>query len=317
MSDLRKPGINDRWIRQQRGKKNQADPFTPYAFLTELERTPGGAIEEVNTIFLTNRECRFTCLMCDLWKNTTEGTVPEGVIPGQIEWALERLSPAKHIKLYNSANFFDPGVIPPADYQRIADLVKSCETVIVENHPNLTGELCLQFARKIKPQLQVAMGLETIHPGGLQQLNKKMLPGDFSRSVEFLGNNNIDARAFILLRPPFLSESEGVHWARESINYAFDAGAVCCTILPTRAGNGAMDQLQKQGHFTPPELGSLEEVQQYGISLGKGLIFADTWDLQQISTCEICFETRKRRMVQMNLEQVLLPPVRCTCSPGL
>jgi radical SAM enzyme (TIGR01210 family) len=307
---------DDHWIRNQRGPKNQIDPYRPYHLLLEKERSLTGEIEDVITIFLTNKECRFTCLMCDLWKNTTERPVPSGAIPQQIEWALEQLPPAKQIKLYNSANFFDPGAIPTSDYKRIAELVEPFETVIVENHPNLTGERCLQFARMLRPRLQMALGLETTHPEVLQKLNKKMKPEDFRRSVNFLKGHGISVRAFILLKPPFLSEDEGIQWAKESLIYAFDSGTDCCIVIPTRAGNGAMDQLQQDGYFSPPRLQSLEEVLDFGINLKAGQVFADTWDLKQFSNCEQCFEKRKSRIEQMNLQQQYLPPVSCSCDPG-
>jgi len=252
--------------------------------------------------------------MCDLWKNTTERSVPAGAIPQQIEWALEKLPQAKQIKLYNSANFFDPGAIPMADYTRIAELVESFETVIVENHPLLTGERCLQLATMLRPRLQVAMGLETVHPEVLQRLNKKMKPEDFRRSVKFLKGHGIGVRAFILLRPPFLSEKEGIHWARESIIYAFDSGSDCCIVIPTRRGNGVMDQLQQDGHFSPPEISSLEYIQEFGISLKRGMVFVDTWDLEQFSRCNLCLEKRKNRMDQMNLHQRIIPAVPCSCD---
>lgn len=313
MNDL--PGIGDQWIREQRGDKKIPDPFRPYKFFSEKERTQDGVIEDVNTIFLTNRECRFTCLMCDLWKNTTDEPVPPGAIPSQIEYALERLPPARHLKLYNGANFFDPGAIPPADYPRIAELTAHFERLIVENHPLLTGYRCLQFARLIRSGLQVAMGLETIHPEVLQRLNKKMVPEDFRKSVGLLNEHGIGSRAFILLRPPFLSEKEGIRWARASIDFAFDSGVECSTIIPTRAGNGAMEKLQLQGHFNPPSLISLEKVLEYGIGLSLGLVFADTWDLEQFSACPHCFEARKSRIESMNRQQLAAPPVTCTCSP--
>jgi len=305
--------IDDHWIRNQRGSKNRVDPFRPYHFLTEKERTLAGKIEDVITIFLTNKECRFNCLMCDLWKNTTDRTVPAGAIPQQIEWALEQLPQAKHIKLYNSANFFDPGAIPTTDYSRIAELLESFETAIVENHPLLTGERCLQFAGMLRPRLQVAMGLETVHPEVLQRLNKKMKPEDFRRSVMFLKGHGISVRTFILLRPPFLSEKEGLYWAKESLIYAFDSGTDCCIIIPTRAGNGALDQLQQEGHFSPPELSSLEHIQEYGLSLKRGIVFVDTWELEQFSRCDLCFEERKDRMEQMNLNQWIIPAIPCSC----
>jgi asparagine synthetase B (glutamine-hydrolysing) len=39
--------------------------------LVEKESTVSGQVEDRAAIFLTNRECSFHCLMCDLWKNTT------------------------------------------------------------------------------------------------------------------------------------------------------------------------------------------------------------------------------------------------------
>lgn len=314
MSEFGELRIDDPWIRSLRGLKNRVDPNRPYHYLIEKEHTRSGKIEEVITLFLTNRECSFTCLMCDLWKNTTDRPVPEGAIPEQITWALEQLPPARHLKLYNSASFFDPGAIPPADYEKIAELVRPFDTLIVENHPLLTGDRCLQFAQMIRPSLQVAMGLETVHPEVLDRLNKKMVPEDFRRSVVLLKEHGIQSRAFILLKPPFLSEEEGIHWARESLVYAFESGTDCCTVIPTRAGNGAMDYLQQQGHFSPPRLESLEEILRFGIELEAGPVFADTWDLEQFSRCDHCFKERCSRLEQMNLQQQILPPVSCRCA---
>ena len=314
---MNNPGMrtfDDQWIRNQRGNKNRVDPYRPCHHVVERERTSAGIVEDVITLFLTNRECGYTCLMCDLWKNTTDTTVPHGAIPKQIEWALQRLPAARHIKLYNSGSFFDPRAIPPSDYGRIAELLQSFETVVVENHPRLTGERVFQFARMLRPRLQVAMGLETIDPDVLMRLNKKMTPDDFWKSVGILKEHGISSRAFILLKPPFTEEEAGKQWAKASLEYAFDAGSECCTVIPTRAGNGAMDLLQEEGHFTPPLLSSLEEVHAYGISMGRGNVFADTWDLKLFSSCDLCFEQRKQRLEQMNLEQVVLPFKDFACN---
>ena len=78
---------------------------------------PSGKIEDTAIIFLTNRECPYHCLMCDLWKNTTDFSVPAGSIPQQIEWALNQMAPARHLKLYNSGSFFDERAIPSEDYE--------------------------------------------------------------------------------------------------------------------------------------------------------------------------------------------------------
>jgi radical SAM enzyme (TIGR01210 family) len=312
------PSTNDRWdssrILARRPPKNVVDPSRPYAFLVEPERTREGTVEDTAVLFLTNRECPFRCLMCDLWKNTTDRRVPDGAIAQQVEYALARLPPARHVKLYNAGNFFDAQAVPPADWRRLADLLHPFRTVIIENHPRLVGGRCLAFRDLLRPTLQVAMGLETVHPEILPRLNKGMTLADFEAAARFLTGHDIAVRAFILLRPPFLDEAEGVRWAKESIRFAFDAGVECCVVIPTRAGNGAMEELERQGHFAPPSLDSLEEVLDYGIGLRRGRVFADLWDAARLYSCERCGPTRAARLGAMNRTQQPAAPIPCPCG---
>ncbi len=278
------PLIDDQWILARRGPRAQVDPQKPYAFLVEPECQFDGTLEDVATIFITNKECPFRCLMCDLWTHTTTTSVPSGAIPRQIQYALERLPPAPHIKLYNAGNFFDAKAIPPRDLPGAAELVKHHRTVIIECHPRLISRRCLDFADRINGRLEVALGLETVDPNVLPRLNKRMTLEDFQEAARFLIENNIAVRAFILLRAPFQSEADGLRWAKRSIDFAFECGVECCVIIPTRPGNGAMDELQAAGRFAPPSLSSLEEAVTYGISQRKGRVFADLWDAKRFIT---------------------------------
>lgn len=299
-----------------RPAKNAVDPWRPHAFLSEPEYTRAGAAEETAVIFLTNRECPFRCLMCDLWKNTTDERVPDGAIAGQIEYALARLPPARHVKLYNAGNFFDAQAIPPGDWPRIAELMKPFRTVIIESHPRLIGERCLALSGMLRSELQVAMGLETVHPDVLPRLNKRMTLADFETAARFLRGHDIAVRAFILLRPPFLDEAEGIHWAKESIRFAFGVGVECCVVIPARAGNGAMEELERAGQFAPPRLESLEEVLDFGVGLRQGRVFADLWDAQRFWSCPRCGPARVERMRTMNLTQQPAAPIVCSCEGG-
>lgn len=294
-----------------RPPKNAVDPRRPYAFLVEQEPAAGGTVVDVATVFLTNRECPWRCLMCDLWKNTTDDSVPHGAIPEQIDYALSRLPAARHIKLYNSGNFFDVQAVPRGDHQAIAERVRHFERIIVENHPKLCGDACLRFRDLCGRPLEVAMGLETIHPEVLPGLNKGMTLDDFARAVDFLLCGGISVRAFILLRPPFLSEDEGVEWAIKSLEYAFSLGVGCCAVIPTRGGNGVLAELTKQGLFASPSIRSLEQVLEHGLSLGRGLVLADLWDIERFYDCDECGPRRAARLAEMNLKQRLLPAVDC------
>lgn len=307
--------MNDSVILAARGPKNDVDPLRPYHMLVEPECAANGMVEDVATVFLSNRECPFRCLMCDLWKNTTDVQVAIGAISEQVRFALRSLPAASHIKLYNSGNFFDAKAICREEYQSVAELVSKFRTVIVENHPRLCGIRCVEFQQMCGTQLEVALGLETSHEPTLLQLNKQMTTDDFARACEFLQKHEIRVRAFILLRPPWTSEDEGLQRAIESVRFAFDCGVQCCAVIPVRTGNGIMERLQSQGAFSPPALTSLEAVLDETLTWQRGRVFADLWDVQQFSTCEACAGQRVRRLQQMNLSQTICEKVLCSdCS---
>jgi archaeosine synthase beta-subunit len=301
----------DAWIVGQRPPRNPVDPLRPYSFFAEDERSRDGSIVRVNTLFLTNRECPWRCLMCDLWKNTLADTVPAGAIPAQIEYALARLPDERCIKLYNSGSFFDPRAIPVADYAAIAALLAPFEHVIVESHPALIGENCLRFRDMLTGRLEVAMGLETVHPTTLPRLNKRMTLEQFAAAAELLRTNAIDLRAFILVKPPFLPESEAVYWTERSLDFAFQCATGAATLIPTRGGNGALEALALAGDFEKPGISTLEACVEYGLSLQKGRVFADLWELERFSKCVVCYPARAARLQQMNLLQAVLDRVTC------
>jgi radical SAM enzyme (TIGR01210 family) len=227
---------------------------------------------------------------------------------------LARLPLAQHIKLYNSGNFFDPLAIPLADHAAIAERIRGFEHVIVENHPRMCGRECVRFRERLAGSLEVALGLETVHPQVLPALHKRMTLADFDRAVEFLTGSDISVRAFILLRPPLLTEEEGVEWAIRSIEHAFDVGVGCCSVIPTRAGNGIMDELARDGRFAPPTIVSLEHVLAAGIEMNCGRVFADLWDAERLASCPRCSAARIERLAQMNLSQRVLPRIECDCE---
>jgi radical SAM enzyme (TIGR01210 family) len=289
------------------------DPTKPHHSLLENERLASGEIALSAAIFLTNKECPWRCVMCDLWKNTLPGPTPPGAIPAQINYALDRLGrQAAQIKLYNSGSFFDPGAIPPQDYPAIAECVSFTRNLLVESHPRLVGARVQGLLDLLgDTRLEVAMGLETIHPEVVPRLNKGMTPAHFAIACEFLRKRGVAVRAFVLVNPPFLDALQARVWAVKSAAFAYQNGASAVSLIPTRRGNGALDLFEGRGDFCSPTLENLEEAFEAVLALGAGRAFADTWDLRPFSLCGACLETRTARLNEMNLSQKYFPRVEC------
>ncbi|TWU33329.1 radical SAM protein [Novipirellula artificiosorum] len=293
-------------------ERDQLDPRKPFAMLVEPECDARRKVVDVATIFLTNRECPLRCAMCDLWKHTLTRRVAVGDIPRQIRFALDQLPDASEIKLYNSGNFFDRQAIPPDDYASIADLVRRFDTVVIENHPRLCGQVCSDFRDLIAPaQLEIAIGLETCYEDMLATLNKGMTLSDFDHAVERLHCERIRTRVFLLQSLPFLTESESVEWTLRSMDYAFDRGVDCCSVIPTRSENSLIQALARTGDFVQPSGESIERVASAGIEKDAGRVFVDLWQTERFFPCDVCREKRMARLQQMNLTQQVVPPIEC------
>lgn len=252
--------------------------------------------------------------MCDLWRHTTLAKGPPGSISAQVAHALQSESAkgAHWLKLYNAGSFFDAGAIPTSEHPGIAALCHSFQRVIVENHPKLVGDRVERFQSLLRPaELEIAMGLETCHPQVLARLNKGMSLDDFRRAAEWIRSRGIRLRAFVLIQPPFLiSEAEALDWACRTIEFAWNSGVQVVSLIPTRGGNGAMDELAKRGHFLPPSLGIMEAAFRHGIASSRGLVLMDLWNVDAPGPLQSTDTTiHRQRLEAMNLAQQWIPPV--------
>jgi radical SAM enzyme (TIGR01210 family) len=302
------------WIRSLRVPKRPVDPWEPLGHAWEEERERDGRLLPTLTLFLAGAECPFTCVFCDLWRETLDIATPGASLPTQIRKSLIAAGPPPRpsaVKLYNASNFFEARAVPPADEEEILDLVAPFSRVTVECHPRLIGDRCLRFAERLEGSLEVAMGLETIHPQSLARLNKEMTLADFDRAAATLRAAGIGLRAFVLLAPPFTPADEAVDWAVRSAAYAFEQGATRVSLIPVRGGNGAMEALQDSGDFTPPILEQLEEALERCLALNQRIVTADLWDARRFASCPECADARIARLDRMNRTGRVEPRVPC------
>lgn len=307
----------DRRIRGLRAPKPTVDPRAAHGSILEAERRPGGAIEHALTVFLAGAECPFTCSFCDLWRWTLEGPTPPGALPAQLAGVLQsqpRPLPDR-LKLYNASNFFDQRAVPARDLPAMAELARPFAGVTVESHANTIGPPALEFARRIAGRLEVAVGLETIHPVAARHLNKRLDLVRFDQAAGFLAEHDIDSRVFVLLGVPYVNPEEAVEWTVRTAEYAARRGATRVALIPVRGGNGEMERLAALGRFVPPTLSQMEAALERCLGLAPVLVTADLWDIDRLPACAECRPRRIERLRRLNLTGEPEPPVVCrTCG---
>ena len=305
----------DRRIRHLRGPKLAADPYVAHRAVFEVERRPNGKREQALTVFLTGAECPFTCSFCDLWQWTIDGPTPPGALTTQLATILETLDNPlpDRLKLYNASNFFETRAVPPMDLVAIATLAGAFAAVTVESHARTIGSATLEFARQVLPaRLEVAVGLETIHPVAAAQLNKRLDLAQFDSAARFLLENRIDLRVFVLLGAPYVPADESIEWTVRTVEYAVEQGASVVSIIPVRGGNGEMERLQALGHFVPPTLLQLEAALEQCLQFTSTVVTTDLWDVERLPACEHCRSDRIERLRRLNITGRAEPRIACT-----
>lgn len=350
-----------KFLRSLRGAKQHLASDRSQGYNIELEPDGTGNLVSCATIFLTGSECRFTCSMCDLWQYTLDTETSPRSLPMQLERSLQEIASEQQdvrcVKLYNASNFFDVMNIPESDLASLATLVRSFERVVVENHPLLFRKASIldavkSFASQLDGALEIAMGLESVHPEAMQLLNKQMTLDDFQSAAKCLRELGISSRAFVLLQPPGDSPDESVEWSVRACEFAWDCGVRHCSIIPTRVASGWLTQIQALNQWQPPTAQQLEQSLKLALRRLHGdtprtgtphssiqnvswdskakdrgrIVTADLWDWGRLNgCCELCRDARRHRMEAMNAQQSTDPietnatgqlNVACGCEIG-
>lgn len=317
----RGPGaLTPRTIRALRPIHKPPDPWRAFGHQRERERQADGTLADALTVFLVGRTCPFTCVFCDLWRFTIADPTPIGALPAQLAQVLDEAAPipaSSLVKLYNASNFFDTKAVPPQDHAALATLVRPFRRVVVECHAKLVGTACQRFAERLEGRLEVAMGLETVHPEAFPRLRKGMTLHDFDRAARRLADHAIPLRAFVQIGAPFVPPEEDAAWVTRAMVHAFERGAEHVALIPARGGNGAMERLAERGHWTPPTLDTVEQAFDHCLAHNPaGVVTVDPWDLAALRDCDACLAGRLERIERINLTGAWQPRVACARCGG-
>ncbi len=222
-------------------------------------------------LILKTRGCYWAdakgCSMCGYAKDTLGRSATPDELAEQTRRALARYRGEPYVKIYTSGSFLDDREVDPESRRRlVAAFTGSARRLLVETLPEFaTPETLGPLRDTFAGELEIALGLETTDPTVLAHyVHKNAPPSEYLAAADRVRALGLRAKAYLLLKPPYLTEQESIDDVVRSIGEAaprFDA----LSVNPVHIQNGTVvEWLYHRGRYRPPWLWSVVEVLRAG-----------------------------------------------------
>jgi archaeosine synthase beta-subunit len=235
-------------------------------YVNQWVETEAIATERVSAfvLILRTRGCYWAdtkgCSMCGYAKDTLGRSATPEELAEQLEHALGRYRGEPYVKIYTSGSFLDDREVDPASRERIvAGFSGRARRLLFETLPEFATPAALEpLHRAFSGELEVALGLESTDPEVLARyVHKNAPPSEYLDAGDRVRALGLRAKAYLLLKPPYLTESEAIRDVTRSVADAaphFDA----LSINPVHIQNGTVvEWLYHRRRYRPPWLWSL------------------------------------------------------------
>ena len=260
-------------MRDIRARKDETyDPREPTRVWLDEDNTPDGVYDSL-TIILNTGGCRWAraggCTMCGYVAESVDGgTVAHEDLMAQISACLDHErdhadDPAGQIKIYTSGSFLDEREVPAQTRDAIADTFADRDRMVVESLPDFVDREKLSDFTDRGLNTDVAIGLETATDRVRHDcVNKYFDFTEYERAAEEAGAVGAGIKAYLLMKPVFLSEGEAIEDMKRSIHRCADVpGTHTVSMNPTTVHRHTMvEDLYHAGGYRPPWLWSVADV---------------------------------------------------------
>jgi archaeosine synthase beta-subunit len=222
-------------------------------------------------LILRTRGCYWAdvkgCSMCGYSKDTLGRSATPEELSEQLSRALARYRDEPYVKVYTSGSFLDDREVDAASRRAIvAAFSGRARRFLFETLPEFVRPETVDPLRSaFGGELEVALGLETSDPTVLARfVNKGSTPEEYFDAADRARALGARTKAYLLLKPPYLAESEAVADVVRSVGAAaphFDS----MSVNPVHIQNGTVvEWLYHRGRYRPPWLWSVVDALSQG-----------------------------------------------------
>lgn len=285
-------------------------------------------------LILRTRGCTWdyqhSCTMCGYFVDVLPRKLTPENFASQWDHALREHRGEEALKIYTGGNFLDPAEVPPATFERIlGDAAARFRKITVETRPEYVTPERMKHAAQLVDRhgakFEVAIGLESSSDVVCHEaINKGYGFREFVQAADAARAHGVGVKTYLLLKPPFLTESETVEDAVSSIRDAAPYSDVI-SVNPTNVQKFTLvEQMWKAGEYRPPWLWSVVEVLRRGKPLvPRGVLKSDPvggGTRRGAHNCGTCDERLLHLVDRYNVTQdaaflEAAEAVECRCRP--
>ncbi|MBN1677286.1 MAG: archaeosine biosynthesis radical SAM protein RaSEA [Candidatus Thermoplasmatota archaeon] len=224
-----------------------------------------GRLVDVGVLILQTSGCSHYheggCSMCG-YNYGPRLDVPPSSILRQFENGLGDLGEIRFLKIYTSGSFLDEDEVDP----EVSDtILRTCKDLglrlLFETRPEYVTPARIGRVQFLHDDVEVALGLESANDKVLEcSINKGFSVKDYDRAAEILREREMDIRTYVLLKPPFLTETEAIRDSVATMAHAAEVSAAL-SLNPVNVQKGTLvEKLWRSWSYRPPWLWSVLEV---------------------------------------------------------
>lgn len=286
-------------------------------------------------VYLMSNGCEWAlksahgCMMCGhLAKQTRmDKSISVGDYLKQFEEEFEKIDFKMNpiLNLYNNGSFINDNEIPPEARRGMLKKINKnpyIKMLVLETRPEFVTEEKVREIRRLIPNKHVELGVGLEMKNDFLRgicINKGFSLKRFDSAARII-TRHLNLRAYVLLKPLFLTEREGIENAIETIEYAFERGTTtvsleACTIQDFTL----MKYFYERGLYSPPWLWSILEVVKGVKRPGKlilGLFKFFPSPSAVPNNCDRCNEKVMEKIIQYNrtLDPKAFNGLTCECK---
>jgi radical SAM enzyme (TIGR01210 family) len=317
---------------RRRKKRDPTRPSAKWVAPARVGREQGTALAVVlSTIGCAHaRSDTGGCTMCSYLLDGVQEQPTSDQIVGQFKFAMSELEGKKaplSVKIYTSGSFLDVEEIPEKSRTEILKLIAEDDRireVVLESRPEyITDSILSNVRSKLSDRtIEIGMGLESASDTVRTVcINKAFDLQMFSDALKIAKSHNIGMRAYVLLKPPLLTERDALLDAISTIEAARSLGVTTVSLNPVNVQkNTLVERLWTRGNYRPPWLWSVLEILREAAKISDGWmkVVCDPvagGKRRGAHNCGICDGdiVEAIRQFSLNQDPIVLQNLTCDC----